>query len=98
MSISGKEIFKWESYLGSLISGKDPFFEKIACMTTEYREFIAILEILKILDPNDKEFNKDIDGFYIPVLQRLGQSAWVPDIITHLAMKMQSSEKVFEAL
>lgn len=98
MSISGKEIFKWESYLGSLISGKDPFFEKIACMTLEYREYIALLEILKILDPNDKEFNKEIDTIFIPILQRLGQSQWNPDIITHLAMKMQSTEKVFEAL
>lgn len=98
MSVSGKEVFKWESYLGSLISGKDAFFEKIACMTPEYREYIAMLEVLKILDPEDKEFNKLINDIFIPIIQRLGQSEWNPDIITHLAMKMQSSEKVFEAL
>lgn len=67
-------------------------------MTVEYREYIAMLEILKILDPNDKEFNEAIDKVFIPILQRLGQSEWNPDIITHLAMKMQSAEKVYDAL
>jgi hypothetical protein len=94
----GKEQFRWESMLGALVSGKDAYFEKIACMSPDWREIISYLEVLKILDPEDKKTKEEIDKILVPVCQKLGQAEWMPDIISHLAMKLGSIEKVFDAL
>ena len=97
MSITTKDLFKWATYIGSQISGKDKFFQEIACMTTEWREVIALLEVLKIVYPNDKELHKDIENLKT-ICQRLGQAEWNPDIITHLAMKLGTVEEIYDAL
>jgi len=98
MSITSKDMFKWATYIGSQVAGKDKFFQDIACMTPEWREIVAYLEILKIVEPNDKKLHEEIDKILKPVCQRIGQAEWMPDIITHLAMKLGSVERVFDAL
>lgn len=98
MSITSKDLFKWATYIGSQVAGKDTFFQDIACMTPEYRELIAYMEIVKILEPDNKKQNEEIDKILKPIVQKLGQASWMPDIITHLAMKLGSIEKIADAL
>jgi len=98
MSITSKDLFKWATYIGSQVAGKDQFFQEIACMTPEWRETIAYLEILKILEPNDKKLHEEIEKILKPICQKIGQAEWMPDIITHLAMKLGSIEKIYDAL
>lgn len=93
----GKEQYRWESLLGALIAQKDPYFEKIACMNDDWREIIGLLEVLKIVSPEDKDLIKDIDTLLIPIVQRMGQAEWTCDIVTHLAMKLKSVRKISDA-
>jgi hypothetical protein len=71
--------------------------QKIACMHPEWREIIAYLEILKILYPEDKKLHEDINKLLIPICQKIGQAVWLPDIITHLAMKIGEESELWEA-
>lgn len=94
MPISRSEVFKLTTYLGAQISADDPFFAKTACMTVEWREVMAALEILK-KRTTDKAKLKRIEMIEL-VVQRFGQAAWMPDIFSHLAMKAGVMEKVYD--
>lgn len=92
-----KETFEISCYLGSLVGKENPFMQEIACMTPEWRELTALLEILKLTSPDDKQLAKDIDDLLKPICQKLGQAEWNPDVITHLAMKLGGMDDEYEA-
>ncbi|MCJ7425115.1 hypothetical protein MUP01_12745 [Candidatus Bathyarchaeota archaeon] len=83
-----RQTFEITCYLGSLVGKDNPFMRDIACMTPEWREIMALLEILKKLWPEDKALQEDIEKVLKPVCQYMGQAEWNPDVITHLAMKL----------
>ena len=72
--------------------------KEIACMTVEWREIMALLEILKKVCPEDKQLQEDIEKLLKPICQNLGQAEWNPDVITHLAMKLGDLSESFEAM
>lgn len=106
MSVFDKDMLKWQTFLGAIVvkskveqkerEGKETFMQKIACMHPEWRETVAYLEIVKMLT-DDKKLKETIDQKMIPLCQKIGQALWMPDIITHLAMKIGETSELYEA-
>ncbi len=87
--------FEVSKFLGNAVGRKHPFLRSIACMSDEWREIAGYLEALKIMEPalsKDKEFKQVTD-----VVQRLGESTFKMDIVSHLSMKVNSDEKIADA-
>lgn len=92
-----KESFEVTQWLGARVGKDNPFMRKIACMTPEWRELMALLEILKITCSDDKQLIKDIDEILTPICEKMGQAEWNPDVITHLSMKLGNEEDSYDA-
>lgn len=91
----GLEDFEVSKFLGNAVGRKHPFLRSIACMSDEWREIAGYLEALKVLDAKlekDQEFKQ-----VVKVVERLGQSTFKMDIVSHLSMKVNSDEQVANA-
>jgi hypothetical protein len=87
--------FEVSKFLGNAVGRNNPFMRFIACMSEDWREIAGYLEALKIIEPDlakDKEF-KQVEK----VVQRLGQSTFKMDIVSHLSMKANSDEAIADA-
>jgi len=69
------------------------FMKDTACVHVEQREEIAFCEIYKLINPDDMDFAKFLDGVAIPALVKLGQARWYRDTITDLGFAL-SGRKV----
>jgi hypothetical protein len=92
-----REQFEVTYYLGAQVGQAIPFMKEIACMPVEWREIIALLDILKIVKPDDKALQTDIEKILKPICERIGWANWNPDIITHLAMRLGDVSEEYDA-
>lgn len=70
---------------------------KIACMSQEWREIMAYLEVIKIFSPDlskeEKAELKKIDD----TVTKIGQATFTMDIVSHLSMKANVDEGYADA-
>lgn len=97
--LTSKELFRWSTYLGQQVAEKHPMLKQTACMSLKWREIIAYLEVIKLLNKNrDKKLIKQIDKVLIPAVQKIGQAEWPRDTLTDLAMRLGSKESVYDVI
>lgn len=93
------ELYKFTRLLAQQVSENDPFFKEIALMDVDNRTLYSILHVLfkeiKIfeLDISKMSENEIIEKVIMPFVQRLGQSRFRADPLTHLGMKLGTSTK-----
>lgn len=69
-------------------------------METEYREIRAYLEVIDIIEPlSDKALSKDDKtklSIIKKIVERIGQSRYNMDVVSHLAMKIGKAYKTYD--
>lgn len=88
--------FEASKFLGNAVGRTNPFMREIACMSSEYRELYGFLQVIEDigkgeLTPEDKTQLKMLKG----AIQKLGQSGFTMDIVSHLSMKANVDESEF---
>lgn len=95
-----RERFEVTQYLGNLVGSKDKFLSDIALMETEFREIRAYLEVIDLVQPlaptpiskDDKEKLLIVKK----IVERIGQSRFNMDVVSHLAMKIGKAYKTYD--
>lgn len=87
-----REQFEITTYLASMVvqNKTNRYLADIACMSDEWRQIMGFIEAIEIIDKYEPELTDQdkIDFKMIKeVVQKLGQSEFKMDIISHLAMK-----------
>ena len=95
-----RERFEVTQYLGNIIGKKDRFLKAIALMDSEFRELRAYLEVIDIIAPLEPTPLSDEEKQELTVLkeiiERIGQSKFNMDVVSHLAMKIGQSYEVHD--
>lgn len=89
--------FEVTQYLGNQVGMNNKFMKEISCMSQKYRVIYGCLEIIGLLDKNmSKQDSEDVKTCK-EIIQKLGQSDWQMDIISHLSMKAGKGIKQHDA-
>lgn len=95
-----RERFEVTQYLGNLVGAKDKFLSSIALMETEFREIRAYLEVIDIIEPlAPKHITKEEKTKLLiikQIVERIGQSRFNMDVVSHLAMKIGKAYKTYD--
>lgn len=81
-------LFEKEGAMGIKVGKLIGFLKDTACMNREEREIIGLLEYMKELFKNDKNFSKFIDQIVKPFFVKQGHAKWKRDVVTDLALAM----------
>lgn len=83
-----------------MIGKKDKFLQSIALMESDFREIRAYLEVIEISQPLApvKMSKEDRTKLKIvkEIVERIGQSRFNMDVVSHLAMKIGKSYKTYD--
>ena len=100
MGSFSRERFEVTQYLGNMVGNKDKFLSDIALMETEYREIRACLEVIDIIQPiSPIKLSKDDKAklkVVKEIIERIGQSRFSMDVVSHLAMKIGKAYKTYD--
>lgn len=95
--------FEVTNYLGNMIGKKDKFLNSIACMSKEWRLTRGFLEVIKILQKYEEIDKKNpltdtqLIEMVCELTEKIGQSDWQMDVVSHLSMKIGKSYKSYDA-